>query len=51
MKIKNMKKERKISMPENEYRALKRREKQLLKAKNHIRIAWEAVRQIEEVTK
>lgn len=44
-----MKKERKISMPENEYRALKRREKQLMRAKNHIKMACEAVRQVEVV--
>ena len=43
-----MKKEKRVSMPEREYRALKRREKQLLRAKTYMRMAWEAVRQIGE---
>lgn len=43
------KKERKmVRMPEAEYRRLKRKDKQLMKIKNHIRIAWETVAGIKE---
>lgn len=42
------KKEKRVSMPEKEYRRLKRREASLLKAKNHIRIAWMAINTIKE---
>ena len=42
------KKEEKICLPRNEYRRLKRKEQQLLTAKNHIRTAWQAINRIKE---
>lgn len=38
--------ERKVNMPISEYRKLKRREQQLMRAKNHIRIAWQTLKQV-----
>jgi hypothetical protein len=43
-----IKKERQIRMGESEYKKLKRARASLLKAKNHIKIAWQAVANIKE---
>lgn len=42
------KKERKISMPESDYRRLKRKSKQLIRAKQFVRLAWEALASVKD---
>ncbi len=44
--MKEEKKQKIYRIGENEYRRLKRRETQLLRAKNHIRIAWQTLKQV-----
>ena len=45
---KEIKKERQIRIGEREYRQLKRVRASLLMAKNHIKIAWQAVANIKD---
>lgn len=49
MENKKEKKERIFKVGEAEYRRLKRRDAQLMRIKNHLRIAWDCVRKVEEV--
>jgi hypothetical protein len=42
------KKERRISMPESDYRRLRRKDKALIKAKQFVRLAYEALSSVKE---